>query len=105
MNESYGALTESVFYILISLFERSYGYGIMKNVEKISKGRVVLGAGTLYGAIKTLINKGWIAELDQGEVDRRKEYIITELGKEAIKKELERLMELLENGNMVLSGK
>lgn len=85
MNESNGALTESVFYILISLFEKSYGYGIMKNVEKISRGRELIGAGPLYGVIKTLINKGWIVEFAQDEPDRKKVYIITEIGKEVIK--------------------
>lgn len=91
MNETNGPLTESVFYILISLFEKSYGYGIMNNVEKITRGRVILGAGTLYGAIKTLINKGWIIELVQNESDRKKEYIITEFGKDVVKKEIKRL--------------
>lgn len=103
MNESNGALTESFFYILISLFKNSHGYGIMKNVESISNGRVVLGAGTLYGAIKTLINKGWIVELEQKQGDRKKEYIITDLGREAVKKEVYRLKELFENGEKVLS--
>ena len=47
------ALTEAVFYILLSLNEPLHGYGIMQNAEKLSHGRVKLAAGTLYGAINT----------------------------------------------------
>ncbi|MDE6233212.1 MAG: PadR family transcriptional regulator, partial [Lachnospiraceae bacterium] len=43
------ALTEAVYYILLSLIQPLHGYGIMQNVEKLSKGRVRLAAGTLYG--------------------------------------------------------
>ena len=45
-----GALTEGVYYILLSLMEPMHGYGIMQNVEQLSKGRVKLAPGTLYGA-------------------------------------------------------
>ena len=61
MPESTGALTEAVFYILLSLLEPMHGYGIMQNVNALSRGRVTLGAGTLYGALGTLLEKGWIA--------------------------------------------
>ena len=70
-------LTEAVYYILLSLLEPLHGYGIIQNVEKLSGGRVRLAAGTLYGAINTLLEKGWIAALE-GEADsRKKEYVIT----------------------------
>ena len=92
------ALTEGVYYILLSLLEPLHGYGIIQNVEGLSGGRVRLAAGTLYGAINTLLEKGWIAALE-GEADsRKKEYVITELGREILNKELQRLSELLENG-------
>ncbi|MBQ4101229.1 MAG: PadR family transcriptional regulator, partial [Oscillospiraceae bacterium] len=48
------ALTEAVYYILLSLTKPMHGYGIMQNVETLSNGRVKLAAGTLYGAINTL---------------------------------------------------
>lgn len=57
------ALTEAVYYILLSLLEPMHGYGIMQNVEQLSKGRVHLAAGTLYGAIHALLEKGWILAL------------------------------------------
>jgi len=57
------ALTEAVYYILLSLLEPRHGYGIMQNAEQLSGGRVRLAAGTLYGALNTLLEKGWIAAL------------------------------------------
>ncbi len=99
------ALTEAVYYILLSLLEPLHGYGIIQNVERLSGGRVRLAAGTLYGAINTLLDKGWITALP-GEADsRKKEYVITELGRGMLEKELQRLRELLENGERVLGGK
>ena len=98
------ALTEGVYYILLSLLQPLHGYGIIQNVEQLSGGRVRLAAGTLYGAINTLLEKGWITALT-GEADsRKKEYIITEIGREMLQKELQRLTELLENGKRLLGG-
>ena len=51
---STAALTEAVFYILLSLDAPLHGYGIMQNVERLSGGRVRFAAGTLYGALTTL---------------------------------------------------
>ena len=97
-------LTEGVYYILLSLLEPLHGYGIIQNVEKLSGGRVRLAAGTLYGAINTLLEKGWIIALE-GEADsRKKEYVITELGREMLQREVRRLWELLENGKHLLGG-
>ena len=54
------ALTEAVYYILLSLVTPRHGYGIMQETERMSQGRVKLAAGTLYGAINGLLDKGWI---------------------------------------------
>lgn len=92
-----GALTEAVLYILLSLYTPMHGYGIMQNVSTLSGGRVALGAGTLYGAINTLAKKQWIRPLpDLGE-GRKKQYLITDLGRAAVEAETRRLEELLEN--------
>ena len=96
------ALTEAVFYILLSLVEPLHGYGIMQNVEQLSNGRVKLAAGTLYGAINTLLEKGWITALSEEKGSRKKEYLITAGGKEMLHSEMARLKELLENGNRIL---
>lgn len=99
------ALTEAVYYILLSLMNPMHGYGIMQNVEQLSNGRVRLAAGTLYGAINTLLEKGWITALPSEKDSRKKEYLITKQGKEMLEAELIRLRELLENGNRILEVK
>lgn len=55
--EDKAPLTEGVYYILLSLYEPRHGYGIMQFVSELSNGRVELGAGTIYGAIKTLVKR------------------------------------------------
>jgi len=99
-----GALTEAVFYILISLYEPMHGYAVMQNIEKLSNGRVVLGPGTLYGAINTLLEKQWIKSITKGYDSRKKEYIITDIGKSMVDFEIERLEELIRNGKNVVGG-
>ena len=54
------ALTESTYYILLSLYHPRHGYGIMQETQQLSGGRVRLAAGTLYGALNALCEKGWI---------------------------------------------
>lgn len=106
MPESFerGALTEAVFYILLSLYSPMHGYGIMQNVKELSNGRVNLGAGTLYGAINTLLVKNWIHSIPGEKDSRKKEYQITESGKRAIKDEIVRLEELISNGKRIVGG-
>ena len=96
------ALTEAVFYILLSLNEPLHGYGIMQNAEKLSSGRVKLAAGTLYGAINTLLEKGWITSVPGENGDRKKEYVITEAGRDILRAEYTRLKELVSNGRAAL---
>ena len=96
------ALTEAVYYILISLMEPLHGYGIMQKVEKLSRGRLRLAAGTLYGAISSMLEKGWITAITGEGDSRKKEYVITEAGKAILRAEYERLMELVGNGRAVL---
>ena len=98
------ALTEAVYYILLSLMKPMHGYGIMQNVEALSGGRVRLAAGTLYGAINTLLEKGWITALPGSGDSRKKEYRITDTGKKAVETEIIRLQELLENGRKIMGG-
>ena len=96
------ALTEAVYYILLSLLEARHGYGIIQNVQGLSGGRVRLAAGTLYGALNTLLEKRWIAALPEEEESRKKEYIITPEGRQALQREHSRLQELVNNGNRFL---
>lgn len=98
------ALTEAVYYILLSLLQPMHGYGIMQNVRQLSNERVNLAAGTLYGALNTLLEKGWIMALPGESNSRRKEYQITSAGTEAVQSELLRLSELVQNGKSIIGG-
>jgi DNA-binding PadR family transcriptional regulator len=97
-----GPLTETVFYVLLSLHSPLHGYGVMQHVSEISEGRVALGAGTLYGALTTLTEKGWISPVAGEAGDRKKEYVVTDAGRAAVETEVERLEELLRNGKRVV---
>lgn len=96
-------ITESTYYILISLLKPNHGYGIIQKVEELTEKRVTLGAGTLYGALNNMQEKRWI-KLYSEELDSRKkkEYVITALGKDVLKSEIKRLEELISNGRMEL---
>jgi DNA-binding PadR family transcriptional regulator len=98
------ALTEGVYYILLALNEPRHGYGIMQFVAELSGGRVVLAAGTLYGALASLIERGWIRALPGEGSRRKKEYVLTKAGRAAIENELARLGELIQNGEKIMEG-
>lgn len=98
------ALTEAVYYILLSLLEPMHGYGIMLHAQQLSGGRVRLAAGTLYGALNALMARGWIVELAGDTDSRKKQYQITQSGRQALKEELARLEELLTNGRRVIGN-
>lgn len=99
------ALTEAVYYILLSLITPRHGYGIIQNAEALSSGRVRLATGTLYGAINTLLEKGWIRALPEEKDSRKKEYVITSEGRQALTDEMNRLRELLDNGQRIMEEK
>lgn len=98
-------LTEALFYILLAVRKPNHGYGIIQEVEELTDGRVVLGPGTLYGAIQSLEKKGWIRihSVDT-ESRKKKEYIITTIGKAAFEEEKKRLKELVRNAALMEEG-
>ena len=98
------ALTESTYYILLSLCSPQHGYGIMQRTEALSHGRVRLAPGTLYGALSSMSDRGWIAQLPVEDGSRKKEYRLTESGRAVLKNEIERLKELVKNGEAILGG-
>ncbi len=98
------ALTESTYYILLSLYSPQHGYGIMQQTEELSHGRVRLAPGTLYGALGSMLDKGWIAQLPIEDGSRRKEYRLTDGGRAVLRNEIERLKELVHNGETILGG-
>ena len=99
------ALTESTYYILLSLYSPQHGYGIMQQTETLSHGRVRLAPGTLYGALNSMSEKGWIEQLPVEDGSRKKEYRLTESGLAVLRNEIERLKELVRNGESIVGGK
>lgn len=98
------ALTEAVYYCLLSLLSPLHGYGIMQQVEELSGGRVRLAAGTLYGALNTMLEKNWICAVPGEKDSRKKAYQMTAEGRTVLEQELLRLEELLSNGTRLLKG-
>ena len=93
-------LREPTFFILLSLSPGpKHGYAILKEVEALSEGRVRLSTGTLYGAIKRLLDDGWIRRVDDplpnSTKRERKAYALTEQGRRAMNAEIERLRKLV----------
>ncbi|WP_046175830.1 PadR family transcriptional regulator [Domibacillus indicus] len=93
--EDFLPLSQATYYILLALQKCRHGYAIMQDVEKISKGNVALGPGTLYGALSKLQKQGVIEQAEADEEDRRKYYILTSLGEEIVKQEYNRLLSLV----------
>lgn len=88
-------MSETMLYILMSLIEERHGYGIMQHVKEITNGRIVLGAGTIYQTLMKL-EKGELIKSTK-EMDRKKFYIITEIGKQILLKEKMRITEIAQN--------
>ena len=93
-------LREPTFFILLSLSPGpKHGYAILKGVENLSDGRVRLSTGTLYGAIKRLLDRKWIRRVSDpipnGTSRERKAYALTELGRAVLNAEVQRLERLV----------
>lgn len=99
-----GALTEVTFFILLSLYRPKHGYAIMQFIEEKTNGRLTLGAGTLYGALVSLEEKGWIKPCGD-TCGRKKEYLITDAGKEVCKREMVRLRELMKIAGNIMEDR
>ena len=89
-------LTEPVLLVLLSLAEQPrHGYSILKDVERMSAGRVVLSTGTLYGALRRLLNDEWIERVEEDETPRdRRAYRLTSRGRRNLRLEIERMRQL-----------
>lgn len=89
-------LTEPVLLILLSLAQRPrHGYAILGDVEQMSGGRVVLSTGTLYGALRRLLDERWIERCAEEDVSRGKQsYRLTAAGRRNLQMEVSRMKQL-----------
>lgn len=96
------ALTQPMYYILLSLMEERHGYEIMQYIDRLTDGRVKVGPGTLYSLLSRFEDDGYIDMVS--DEDNKKTYIITELGKGVLDKEIDRLSLLLKDARSVMGG-
>ena len=88
----YVPMTETAFYILYCLREENHGYGIVQTVETLTDGEVRLAPGTMYGSLSKMEKDGVIRFVR--EEDKRKLYVITDLGRQVLKLEMKRIRRL-----------
>lgn len=100
-------LTEPVLLILLSLAGHSrHGYSILKDVEQMSDGRVVLSTGTLYGALRRLLDEEWIERIKEQESPRgRLAYRLTSRGRRNLQLEVSRMKNLTRLANLRIAAK
>jgi DNA-binding PadR family transcriptional regulator len=100
-------LSEPVMLMLTSLAsEPKHGYALLKDVEELSQGRVQLSTGTLYGAIRRLLEDQWIERFEQEDTSRDKQaYRLTATGRTQLNSEIARLRHLLQSATTRLSLK
>lgn len=86
-------MTEPVFLILASLADQPrHGYALLQDIHRISGGRVALSTGTLYGALRRLLEEGLIERFEQEDTSREKQaYRLTATGRAQLRQELDRL--------------
>ena len=96
----YLPLTESTYYIMLTLVEPLHGYAVMQKIEEISNGTVKVGPGTLYGAFTSLEKEGLIVKVKEEE--RRKSYVLTPKGKKVLMNQIKRLEMMTRNGLSVI---
>lgn len=100
MTYNYGPMTEAMYYVLLALLNPNHGYQLMHTIEEVSRERINMGPGTLYGVLTRLQKEGLISIInDDG---RRKTYAITNNGKLVLKAEYKRLVSMVQDGNVVM---
>ncbi len=91
-----------MYYILLALMTEQCGVDIMSRVEEISQGRITVGPGTVYALLDKFLANGVIRET---KVDgRKRSYVITDIGKEFLRREFDRLKQMLGDGKVWSEG-
>ncbi len=85
----YQTLTEQMFYVLLCLKTECYGVDIFERIDTMTGGRVAVGSGTLYNLLQHILDAGKIREVEPK--GRRRSYILTDAGREALRREYQRL--------------
>jgi DNA-binding PadR family transcriptional regulator len=100
-------LSEAVLLILMSLSDRPrHGYAILKEVDDLSEGRVQLSTGTLYGALRRLLDERWIERVREEEAPRgRQVYRLTASGRGNLELEIGRMKHLTRMASLRLARK
>lgn len=96
----YVPMTETGFYILLCLQKPNHGYGIVQTVEKLTAGEIRIAPGTMYGSLAKM-EKDRLITL-AAEEDKRKIYVITELGREVLALEQKRIARLFRTSQEVI---
>ncbi len=91
----YVPMTETGFYILLCLREENHGYGIVQKVREMTNEEIILAPGTMYGSLSKMEKDGLIRFIREEE--KRKIYVITDLGKEVLAIEMKRIERLFKN--------
>ena len=101
------ALSEPVLLVLLSLAEQPrHGYSILKDIEAMSGGRVLLSTGTLYGALQRLLDQGWIERIEEDEAPRdRRTYRLTSRGRRNLQMEIDRMRHLTKLAGLRIARK
>jgi len=95
-------LTDSSYYILLTLVEEKHGYSIMQNVEELTDGELKIGPASLYTILKKMQGAQMIKQIENDN-DRRKVYNITDKGRRVLLKEIKRRIRMAQHGKVVLN--
>ena len=97
-----GPMTEAMYYVLLALHRPAHGYQLMQQIARAARGRVQMGPGTLYGVLTRMEKEGLIV-LSEND-GRRKTYLLTNAGMEALRAEYSRLRAMLRDGAWIGEG-
>ena len=97
-----GPMTEAMYYVLLALHRPAHGYQLMQQIAWASRGRVQMGPGTLYGVLTRMEKEGLIV-LSEND-GRRKTYLLTNAGMEALRAEYSRLRAMVRDGAWIGEG-
>lgn len=98
-----GELTNTSYYILLSLMEPKHGYLIMKTIEELTNQAITIGPASMYTTIKKLLGADLIELHDKS--DKKKVYVTTEKGIQLVKNEIQRKRMMIQHGEEILTNK